>query len=265
MKLNRLNILFFILFQFILIVPFSQNIPQQPNPPKLFVDFANLLTPAEQATIEQDLVSFYDSTSNQICVVIIPTLQDYPIEEYANKLFRTWGIGTQKNNGVLLLIASQDKKIRIEVGYGLEGVITDLLSNEIINNDLKPNFKANNYAQGIFQAIQDLKLAANNEYHIKVPNKKKDKTTFKQIVIFFFMILFIVFILSRIGGGGNRGGGSRGSGFGDIATGMLIGSMLSGGSGRSYGGSNWGGGDSGGGFGGFGGGSSGGGGASGSW
>ncbi len=102
-----------------------------------------MLSPDQQNILEQKLDAFNDSTSNQIAVVIIPTLNDVPVEDYAVKLFRDWGIGGSKhNNGVLLLIAANDHKIRIEVGYGLEGAITDVQSNDIIENDLTPNFKS---------------------------------------------------------------------------------------------------------------------------
>ena len=238
---------------------YSQQLPAVSNPPRLVNDFVGILTPSEQVTLEHFLSDFNDSTSNQINIVIISTLNGYPIEEYSNKLFREWGIGSkEKNNGILILVASQDRKIRIEVGYGLEGAIPDIIANEIINNDLKPNFKNQAYYQGFVEAVQDLAIAAKGEYNIK--KKKVDKDSVKDLFKLFFIIIIIIILLS-IFGRKNRGGGGS-SGMTDLATGMLIGSMLGGG--RRSGG--WSSGDSGfGGFGGFGGGSSGGGGASGSW
>jgi uncharacterized protein len=236
----------------------AQNVLAKPNPPKLVVDAAGILNANEIANLERKLVAFDDSSSNQISVVIIPTLDGNAIEEYANKLFRAWGIGdAKKNNGVLLFIAVNEKKIRIEVGYGLEGAITDVQSKSIIDNDLQPAFRNKTYYQGIDVAIDHISKAAVGEY--KVVKAKKTKNP-KGSLFLFVIILFV--IIAIVGGkGGNGGSNIRSGGFSDFATGMLLSSLLNGG-GRS--GGDWGGGG-GGGFGGFGGGSSGGGGASGGW
>ena len=196
------------------------------------------------------------SSSNQIAVVIIPTLDGYPKEEYATKLFREWGIGNKKsNNGVLLLIAINDRQIRIEVGYGLEGAIPDVTALSIIDNDIKPAFKAGNYYEGINRATDNIAKAAVGEYKVAKAKKSKSKGSGGFLII--LIIIFLILRSGRGGGGSNIGG----SGFSDVATGLLLGSILGGG-GRGGGGGYGGGG---GGFGGFGGGSSGGGGAGGSW
>ena len=259
MKLTKLFIVFIIaVFSFTNAV--AQNVIERPNPPVLVTDLAGVLSPEQKQALENKLVAIDDSSSNQIAVVILPTLDGNPIEEYATKLFRTWGIGNKKtNNGILLLIAIQDKKIRIEVGYGLEGAIPDITANSIIDNDIKPAFREQAYYEGIDKATDDIAKAAVGEYKEKRERKTKEKGS--NLILFVFILFIIVAILGKKGGGGgsNIGGG----GFSDIATGMLLGSLLGGG-GRS-GGSDWGGGGGGGGFGGFGGGSSGGGGASGGW
>lgn len=253
MKLIRV----FILLMGVLAVSLSgqaQNILAKPNPPKLVNDMAGLLSPAEQQALENKLVSIDDSSSNQIAVVILPTLDGYPIEEYAIRLFRDWGIGNKKtNNGILLLIAAQDKKIRIEVGYGLEGVIPDVTALNIIDNDLKPAFRSGAYFEGIDKATDDIAKAAVGEYQIR--KAKKSKGTGSGLWLF---VIIIIIVLVLRNGGNDRGRG----GMGDFAEGMLLGSLLNSslGGGRSHGG-----GFGGGGFGGFGGGSSGGGGASGDW
>jgi uncharacterized protein len=236
---------------------YAQNIIAKPNPPTLVTDVAGVLTPEQKQALENKLVAIDDSSSNQIAVVIIPSLDGYPKEEYATKLFRDWGIGNKKtNNGVLLLIAINDREIRIEVGYGLEGAIPDITALNIIDNDIKPAFKAGNYYEGINQATDDIAKAAVGEY--KVARAKKSKS--KGNGGLFLIILIIIFVVLRNGRGG--GGSNIGrSGFSDVATGMLLGSLLGGG-GRGGG---WGDSGGGGGFGGFGGGSSGGGGAGGSW
>ena len=240
-------------------ITFAQNILPRPNPPKLVNDVAGVLSPEQREILEQKLVALDDSSSNHIAIVLIPTLDGYPIEEYANKLFRAWGIGdAKKNNGILLLISVSDKKIRIEVGYGLEGAITDVQSKSIIDNDLQPAFRKKAYYEGINAAIDNISKAAVGEY--KVVKAKKSRGPKSNL---FLLVVIIFVIVAVVGGkGGNGGSNIRGGGFSDIATGMLLGSLLGGGGGRS--GGDWGGGG-GGGFGGFGGGSSGGGGASGGW
>jgi len=257
MKLTKLFIvLIFAFFSFTHVN--GQNIIERPNPPVLVTDLAGVLSPEQKQALENKLVAIDDASSNQIAVVILPTLEGNPIEEYANKLFRTWGIGNKKNNnGVLLLIAIQDKKIRIEPGYGLEGALPDITCNSIIDNDIKPAFRQQAYYEGIDKATDDIAKAAVGEYKEKRERKTKGKGSNPLLLV---LIIIIIAILGKKGGGGgsNIGGG----GFSDVATGMLLGSLLGGG-GRS-GGSDWGGGG-GGGFGGFGGGSSGGGGASGGW
>lgn len=247
----------------------AQDLLPKPNPPRLVVDKAGVLSPEQVNILEQQLVALDDSTSNQIAVVTVPTLEGGSIDDYAVNLFRSWGIGNKKtNNGVLILVAVNDRKIRIEVGYGLEGAIPDVTAKSIINNDLAPNFKQGNYFRGFVQASTSLSKAAAGEY--KTPRKREERGEGGGGVGTFIIIVFVVIaILAIMGGGGGRGGGGMMSrrGSGDILTPFIIGSMLGGG-GRSSGG--WGGGGGGfggggGGFGGFGGGSSGGGGASGGW
>ena len=257
MKLTKLFIVFIIAFFSFTIVN-GQNVIERPNPPVLVTDLAGVLSPEQKQALENKLVAIDDASSNQIAVVILPTLEGNPIEEYATKLFRTWGIGNKKSrNGVLLLIAIQDKKIRIETGYGLEGALPDITCNSIIDNDIKPAFRQQAYYEGIDKATDDIAKAAVGEY--KEKRERKTKAKGSNPLLFVLILFIIVAILGKKGGGGgsNIGGG----GFSDIATGMLLGSLLGGG-GRGGGGGFGGGG---GGFGGFGGGSSGGGGASGGW
>jgi uncharacterized protein len=252
-----------ILFSFFTISMVSaQNILPKPNPPKLVTDMANVLSPEQKDILERKLVALDDSTSNQITVVLIKTLNDYPIEEYATKLFRDWGIGNKKtNNGVLLIAAIDDRKIRIEVGYGLEGAIPDITTASIIQNDIVPNFKTGDYYHGIDEATNSLSKAAAGEY--KVARQKEAKGKGGGSIFTFLIILVIVIVIISSSRGGGGGGMMSRRGAGGLAETLFWTSLLSGG-GRG-GGGGWGGGDSGGGFGGFGGGSSGGGGASGSW
>jgi uncharacterized protein len=245
-----------ILFLFFSVQVMAQKSIPKPNPPRLVVDNAGVLNDYDEKNLEQKLVDLDDSTSNQIAIIIVNTLNDEPIEDVATKTFREWGIGNKKtNNGILILVAIQDKKVRIEVGYGLEGAIPDIIASDIIEKDIKPAFRQGNYIGGLTTAVDDLSKAAVGEY--KVQRERKTNSKGGSSIIGFFIILFIVLMIVGRGGRGGGGGGSW------IAP-MLLGSMLSNG-GRGSGWGSSGGGFGGGGFGGFGGGSSGGGGASGGW
>jgi uncharacterized protein len=249
------------------ITAWSQNIPSKPNPPKLVNDYAGVLTPDEEQRLERQLVSVDDSTSNQIAIVLVKTLDGYPKEEYANKLFRSWGIGNKStNNGVLILAAIDDRQIWIEVGYGLEGAIPDITANHIYEDEIKPNFRSGDYYEGLQAAANSLVKAAAGEY--KTPRKRKSEGSGKSAMGFIvFAIIMIIVFASRRGGGGGGGfmsrRGYRGGWLGPFIIGSMLGRGSSGGSSWGGGGGGWSGG--GGGFGGFGGGSSGGGGAGGSW
>lgn len=236
----------------------AQNVLPKPATPQLVTDIAGVLSPEQKQALENKLVAIDDSSSNQIAVVILPTLDGNPIEEYATKLFREWGIGnTKTNNGILLLIAVQDKKIRIEVGYGLEGAIPDITAINIIDNDLKPAFREGAYYEGIDKATDNIAKAAVGEYQVKRVKKTKSKGNGALLAI----IIAIIFLVVK-GGGGRGGSNIGGRGVSNVAEGLFWASLLSGGGGSSRNDSGFGGG---GGFGGFGGGSSGGGGASGGW
>jgi uncharacterized protein len=191
-------------------------------------------------------------------VVIEKSLENDDLFDYTMRLSEGWGIGQKgKNNGVLIYVALDERKIRINVGYGLEATITDAQSKRIIENILKPAFRQNQYYYGLNLAIEEMIALAKGEY--KEDGTAKSKSNNYGLLIF-ILILLIIFIISSKDGGKNYGSGRRSSG-GDILTGMLIGSMLGGGRRSSYGDFSRGSGS----FGGFGGGSFGGGGSSGSW
>ena len=255
--MKKLFLILFSFFSFVLVD--AQNVLPKPNPPRLVNDAAGVLSPEQVEILERKLVALDDSTSNQIAVVLIKTLGDYAVEDYAVKLFREWGIGNKKtNNGVLIIAAIDDRKVWIEVGYGLEGAIPDVTASSIYRNELVPEFRQQNYYRGIDNAINALTKAAVGEYKVKKERKENNGKGGSSIITFLFILFAVIMLLSRGGRGGSGGGG-----LGSIANAVLISSLLNGGRG---GGSGWGGGDSGGGgFGGFGGGSSGGGGSGGGW
>lgn len=219
--------------------------PQFPALSGRVVDAANLLDANIEQQLSAQLAQFEQDSSIQLVVVTLPDLQGYPVEDYGYQLGRHWGIGEKgKNNGVLLIVAPKDRALRIEVGYGLEGTLTDALSSNIINAVIVPSFKRGAFADGIVQGAQAIQAALKGEYQPKPVRSKQAKRPSLGMFVFFGLIV----LLMMFGGGGRRGGffpgGFGGGGFG--------------------GGGLGGGGFGGGGFGG-GGGSFGGGGASGNW
>lgn len=243
----------------------AQQVPAPPSPPRLVNDLAQVLQPQEVAALEQKLVSYNDSTTSQIAVVTVPTLGGSEIADYAQKLYESWGIGSKNNNnGILVLVAIQERQARIQTGYGLEGAVPDALAKRIISNTLIPAFRQNQYYAGLDRATDQLIALAKGEYkadpaQTQRPRGRRDRTGSGAGFWIIIGILVLVFLLRSRGGGGGRGGrGGLGGGFMP----PIIFGDFSGGRGVFGGG---GGGGGGGGFGGFGGGSSGGGGASGSW
>jgi uncharacterized protein len=249
---------YFIFFIMLLgnVVTHAQQIPARPSPVRLVNDFTNTLTVDERQLLEKKLVTFDDSTSNQIAVVILASLDGADIASYAVELGRAWGVGgKEKNNGVLLLISINDRKINISTGYGLEGAIPDLMAAHIIRDIIKPNFKKGAYYRGINEGTDVMMKAAKGEYQI--PRKKGGRVSAWKIGLIFFLTIIFLIIFSRNNRGGGGGMISR-KGYRGGYMGPMFFPM-----GGGFGGS--GGGSSGGGFGGFGGGSFGGGGASGGW
>lgn len=247
--MKKLLLILTLLFSISSLAQIDKIVPKKPGKEKLVNDYTNTLTSVQVQALEDKLVAYDDSTSNQVTVVIIPTTGDYTIEEVGLELGRKWGIGNKDiNNGVLLLIAKDDRKLRFEIGYGLEGAIPDVTAKDIIEYSIKPHFKQENYYRGIDEGVNAVMKAAEGEYVAPKGYGSRNKKGLSPWTIIVVVILLII-----IFGGAAPGGGtyvSRG-GF----------------SGWSGGGGGWsgGGGGSSGGFGGFGGGSFGGGGASGSW
>ncbi len=244
----------FLLVILILLSPriFAQEIPDASKPARLVNDFADVLSEQEEAQLEQKLISWSDSTSNQMAIVLIKSLEGMDVADYSVRLSEKWKIGTKQNNGLLLLVAMEERKSRIEVGYGLESRITDAISRRILADYLKPAFKESRYYEGLDLASTQLIEAAAGEFKGEPEKKHKKK---KGLGLGFIIVLIIILYLASRNKGGGGGGG--------FLTGMLLGNMLSGGRHRGGG---WGDFSSGSGsFGGFGGGSFGGGGSSGDW
>jgi uncharacterized protein len=262
--------LFLLLFLFIGFQSvFAQKIESKPNPPMAVNDFANMLAPFQRQALEQKLDAYNDSTSSAIVIITVPDLQGYDIAEVSLKYLRDWGIGVKgKNNGVVILVSKNDHKARIETGYGMEGVLPDILAKQIIDERMIPFFKNNDYYAGLNNAVDAIIQAAAGEYKADPNAQKNNNVSVGKIIPLVIIFLVIIFLFSGKGGGG--GGsymsrkGSR-SFLGGALPWFLLGNMLGGG-GRGGGGFGGGGGGfGGGGFGGFGGGGGGGGGASGGW
>lgn len=250
---------FLLLFSSFTFNLFSQEsiIPEKPNPPRLVNDFTGILSSAEQEALEQKLVAFNDSTSNQIALVIVPSLGNYDKAQFALKLFNKWQIGqADLNNGILILlkpkVGSERGEVFIETGRGLEGAIPDAICFDIVENEMKPHFKQGDYYSGISAAVDVLFSLSKGEYNSQ-EYQKKNKEDVKIPIIIIFIIFILIARAIRKGKSYTTFGGGR----------YYSGRRYYGGFG-GFGGSGFGGGSSGG-FGGFGGGSSGGGGAGGSW
>ncbi|MCA1906255.1 MAG: TPM domain-containing protein [Desulfarculus sp.] len=206
----------------------------------------------------------WQKTGASLVVATLPALEDETIEEAAVRLFQAWGIGKKgEDRGVLILVAVAQRRLRIEVGYGLEGVVTDAAAGRIRDQDLVPQLKQNQYGPGLLagsQALARLIAAASGVELTGVPQAKAKKRSSGWNLGGIFIALLVFWLLLRLGGRRGGGGGLGGRGGGDFLTGLLLGSILGGRGGGGRGGGF----DSfGGGFGGFGGGMSGGGGASG--
>lgn len=240
----------------------SYAIPSRPDPQRLVNDLAQVFTSDQVSRLENTLVAFDDSTSNQIVVVTVKDLEGYDPSEYATRIGLDWGVGSaQFNNGIVLLVKPKTYdsagQVFIAVGYGLEGAIPDAYAKRIIENELISNFRLNDYYAGVEAACDVLMKLASGE--ISEPRGEEEDDALLEIIATLLFIGLLIFIFIIAVGQNEDNGHSSGGGRRTIHVGPIITS------GRSYGGGSSFGGGFGGGFGGFGGGSFGGGGAGGSW
>jgi uncharacterized protein len=243
----------------------ENDFPPRPNPPRLINDLAMKLSREEVQALEAKLLAYSDSTSTQIAIVVVKSIGSYEISQYASELAMRWQIGVKgKNNGMLILWSTGERKIYIATGYGLEEKVPDAIAKRIVNQLIIPNFKLGAYYQGLNMATDEVisRLSGTFEADEQAGN---EEFPFEFFLIMLFMMLFIIYMIRRNGGRGNRFNDNNRGGFGG-GGGMPW--IISSGGGSGWGGSgggSWGGGDSGGGFGGFGGGDFGGGGAGGDY
>lgn len=234
------------------------------------VDGANLLAPDVRQRIADKLKAHEDKTSDQVVVATVPSLQDVTIEDFANGLFRYWKLGEKaRNNGALLIVAPKERKVRIEVGYGLEGALTDALSKVIITTAIAPKFKTGDFAGGIeagVDAILTILAGDAEEWQRKAEVRSDESSPEETIAVIIAMIFVFIFIVAFIRGLNQQGGARRHR----LRNGQWVtlpqsmGWSTGSGSSSGWGGGGGGWSSGGGGFSG-GGGSSGGGGASGDW
>ena len=220
-----------------------------PTPTGYVNDFANVLDSPTKNQLEQFLSAFEATTGEEVAVVTVESLEGAPIEDYAVRLYQQWGIGKKgKDNGILILVAPNDRQARIEVGYGLEGVINDAMAGRIIRDQMVPAFREGNYGAGILQGTQVVVSILAKDAGIQLnmgagpvlsdssqaPHKKGLAHTIFSVLIFLFLAyLFIrhpwlfLFFLSGMGGGGRSSGGF-GGGFGGFGGGLSGGGGASG-------------------------------------
>lgn len=204
----------------------------QPDVPELkqwATDLTGTLTTQQTDHINSQLKTFEDSTSNQLVVLIIKSLDGYPIEELAYEIASRNKIGTAKNNnGVLLLIAIDDRKLRIEVGYGLEGALPDALTSSIIRNEITPHFRSGDYYAGVTAGINAIIAASAGEYTAEPTDDFTSIDDFWVFLILFIALMIIVNVIpwakrsggsTYYGGGGYSGGWSSGSSGGGFSGG----------------------------------------------
>lgn len=241
------------------------NIPEKPKVETSVYDYVNLLSPSQKNQLEQKLIRYSDSTSTQIVIAIINSTEGENINYLGAQWGQKWGIGQAKeDNGILILLARNDRRIAINTGYGVEEFLTDFMSRRIIEQVIIPQFKQDNYYAGLDKGADAIFQVLNGQF---TEDRNFNKQPFFKDALPFIIFIIILFVIisssKRNGGGRNNRGGKGGRGL-DIWDMIILSNMGRGGG--SSGGFGGGGSFGGGGFsGGFGGGGFGGGGASGGW
>ncbi len=262
------QILFLLVWAMPLLGMAQYEIPEKPEfQTSVYDEEIKLLSPSEKSYLEDKLIRYSDSTSTQIVIAIISSTNGEYINYLGAQWGEKWGIGqADKDNGIFILLARDDRKINISTGLGTEHLLTDAMSKRIINNDIIPYFKRNDYYGGLNRATDAIFEVMTGEYQ----GTRQTSDDGSPIgFLFFLAIIFIIFVITiSKSNGGNGGSGGHRSGSGGLLEAIILSNLGRGsyskGSSGGFGG--FGGGSSGGGFGGgFGGGSFGGGGASGGW
>lgn len=185
-------------------ISWATTYPEPPNPFRYVSDYTHTLNETDKQTLENALVEYGKKTSSQIAVVILPTIGNEDIAIYSTNLYNKWGIGREKiNNGVLLFIAKNDRKLYITTGYGLEGALPDAIASSIIRNEITPYFRQERYAEGIAKGLSAIIAATQGEYAALVEDENEAVNVDDFILFLFFAIaIFFIFL-------GHTRGGSR--------------------------------------------------------
>lgn len=205
----------------------------QPEFPKLtgrIVDSADMLPSQTEVMLSNLLSQHEEQSTNQVVVVTLENLQGYSIEEFGYQLGREWGIGqAERDNGVILLVAEAERKVRIEVGYGLEGALTDAIAADIIYRIILPNFKRGQFDNGISEGVQAILQAIAGEYEAPQDENERGGFPFLLLLLVIGGFIFLPIIFASVAGapagrsygtwgggygGGFGGGGGLGGGFG---------------------------------------------------
>ncbi len=265
MRYPKVDLLFVLLFLGVVCSGFAQfEIPPKPAEETSLYDYVDLLPESQENILEQKLIRYSDSTSTQIVIAIIESTEGENINYLGAQWGQAWGIGQEgKDNGILIILASKDRRIAINTGYGVEGSLTDAMSKRIIDTVIIPEFKKGDYYSGLDKGAEAIFKVLTGEFKEDRSFGKKDKFPFRAILPFIIFIIIFIILASRNNRRGGGRGGRRNSGI-DLWDVIILSNMGRGGfGGSSSGGGSFGGG---GGFGGgFGGGGFGGGGASGGW
>lgn len=247
----------------------AQNFDFLPSIPRGMVnDYADMLSSSEEQRLDRKLINYRDTTTNVIAIAIIESLQGNSIEEVSTELFNNWRMWEgDRYNGVLIVVSESDRAIRLEVGYGLEGAIPDVMANRIINEIITPSFRNQDVYGGLDRASDAIIQLASGEFEGTPEGLRESTGGGIPIDVIIVIIVIILFIVTR-GGRGGRGNRRRTFGPTDVVEALFWSQIFGGGRSRGSGFGSSGGFGSGGGFGGFSGGGgfgSGGGGASGGW
>ena len=197
-NMKKLIIFLFLIFlNFIQI--FSNNKFPEPLQGRMVHDFSNILTTEEEFKLEEKLIKFNDETSTQIAIVTLDDLHSYDINEYTATLGEKWGVGQKnKDNGIIILVAPKLRKVSIQVGYGLEGVIPDAIAKRIIENEMIPEFKNGNFFAGLDKATNVLISLAKKEFstneYVQQTSKKEEIPFFVALIILGIIILLVIVI-----------------------------------------------------------------------
>ena len=247
------------------------DIPARPSPPRLVNDFTGTLSAGEADALERKLVAFADTAGSQVAVVLVPSTDGVAPVDYATDVLRAWGVGRAgENDGVVLLVAVQDREVFIATGYGAEAALTDALASDVVRNVIVPRFRQGAFYAGLDAASDAITAILSGQFAAPTARSAPDGDggAIQSVLCFLFVLFIVLVVISSRNAPPPSSGGSRGPRRRRRGPGVIFiptGGFGGGFGGGGFGGGLGGGGFGGGGFGGFGGGFGGGGGAGGSW